>query len=203
MGWRRFLLDTVLLCVSLLCGNQLLHASAVCIDTGTVGFVGPAGMGKTSLAIALCARGADFVCDDVLALEASSHSLWAHPGPGVVNLPRLHTEGHRVGSILAEFPDEDEVWVKMHDHAMRRTPLRSIYVIERSPRAGSVIDPRPSTALDLLPEALALDDDTHTRRSRFDFYSDVADKARVLHLARGSDASPGDLADLVLATEAL
>lgn len=47
----------------------VLHASAVSLDGGVVGFVGPAGAGKSSLSAALAAGGAALLTDDALIVE--------------------------------------------------------------------------------------------------------------------------------------
>jgi hypothetical protein len=58
------------------------------LDGRAVGFTGPSGAGKTSLALALCRRGARFLTDDVLALEPLARGLAAHPGPPLLALRR-------------------------------------------------------------------------------------------------------------------
>lgn len=80
-AWQRLLVAQVLPFASLLQGLEVLHASAVVIDGEAVAVLGPSGAGKTSLALALCERGARFLADDVLAVERSpSGDLLAHAG---------------------------------------------------------------------------------------------------------------------------
>src|SRR5438105_2712813 len=55
----------------------------------TVAFVAQSGVGKTSLAVNLVARGAGFVTDDVLAVEPIPRGLFAYPGPGMVNVDEV------------------------------------------------------------------------------------------------------------------
>lgn len=49
-------------------GNTVLHASAVAIEGRALAFVGPSGIGKTTLAAVMCLDGATLVTDDVLVV---------------------------------------------------------------------------------------------------------------------------------------
>lgn len=51
-------------------GHTVLHASAVAIDGRALAFVGPSGIGKTTLATVMCLDGARLVTDDVLVVDA-------------------------------------------------------------------------------------------------------------------------------------
>ena len=63
-------------------GRACLHASAVVLGGEAIAFVGGPGAGKTTLASALVAEGAELLTDDVLALEgAPADAVLAHPGP--------------------------------------------------------------------------------------------------------------------------
>jgi hypothetical protein len=81
--WQRFLVGRVLPWAALLRGLEIFHASAVRIGDQTVGFVGPSGTGKTSLALQLMLRGGRFVTDDVLALAPTEGGVLAHPGASI------------------------------------------------------------------------------------------------------------------------
>ena len=85
---ERFLFAQVLPLAALLHGLEVLHASAICLDTATVAaFVGVSGAGKTSLASRFVARGAGFVADDVLALECDGDDVVVQPGPPFMAVP--------------------------------------------------------------------------------------------------------------------
>ncbi len=89
-GWQRMLVAQVLPFAALLHGLEVFHASAV-VQRGTVLAVhGPSRSGKTSLALELCARGASFMADDVLALETRDGALFAHPGSPVAGVALEH-----------------------------------------------------------------------------------------------------------------
>jgi len=55
----------------------VLHASAVRVDGWAVAFVGASGMGKSTLAAAMCGVGCDLVADDVLRVD---EDLLVYPG---------------------------------------------------------------------------------------------------------------------------
>jgi hypothetical protein len=50
-------------------GRTVLHASAVAVDGKAVLFCGPSGIGKSTLAAALCSRGYPLISDDVCAIS--------------------------------------------------------------------------------------------------------------------------------------
>lgn len=59
----------------------VLHASAVEVAGRAVAFVGASGMGKSTLAAALCREGGALVTDDVLRAEPGGDGdVWVHPG---------------------------------------------------------------------------------------------------------------------------
>jgi hypothetical protein len=79
-AWQRLLIAQVLPFAAVLNGLEVLHASGVVRDGTAIAFLGPSRSGKTSLALELCRQGADFLADDVLALEPHAGGLLAHPG---------------------------------------------------------------------------------------------------------------------------
>jgi hypothetical protein len=78
--WQRLLIAQTLPFAAALNGLEVFHASAVQLAGRTLALVGPSGSGKTSLALALCRLGAEFIADDVLAMEPRGERLLAHPG---------------------------------------------------------------------------------------------------------------------------
>lgn len=85
-AWQRLLIAQALPFAAVLRGLEVLHASAVVAEQGAVAFLGGSGAGKTSLALALCRRGAGFLADDVLAIEAGAGSLVGHPGAALAGV---------------------------------------------------------------------------------------------------------------------
>jgi hypothetical protein len=57
----------------------VLHASGVAINGRVIGFAGPGGAGKSTLAATLCRRGATLVTDDALMVETRAEKLLAIP----------------------------------------------------------------------------------------------------------------------------
>lgn len=106
--WQKLVFAQVLPTIASLHGLELFHASAVAIDGHVYGLIAPSGVGKSSTAAHLVARGARFFTDDVLAVEQVSQQLIAHPGPQFANvhshdLDAMGPEARsRVGSLLGE-----------------------------------------------------------------------------------------------------
>jgi hypothetical protein len=100
--WQRMLVAQALPFAAALNGLEVLHAAAVTIGNEAVGLAGPSGVGKTSLALALCRNGARFLTDDVLALERVNEQLIAHPGTPVVAVDRAEMERLRVAEQTGE-----------------------------------------------------------------------------------------------------
>lgn len=64
----------------LLRGRLVLHASAVRLDGRALAFVGASGMGKSTLAAALCGHGCGLVADDVVRVDAAGDVPRVFPG---------------------------------------------------------------------------------------------------------------------------
>ncbi len=97
--WQRLLIAQTLPFAALLHGLEVFHASAIVRGDEAVAFVGPSRAGKTSLALELCARGAHFLADDVLALERDGKTLLGHPGSPVVSVDGDGEAGERLLSV--------------------------------------------------------------------------------------------------------
>jgi hypothetical protein len=67
-------------------GHCVLHGSAVEGPRGTIGFIGPPGMGKSTLAATCCESGMKLVTDDVLVVDRSEHGLSCRLGPNRLRL---------------------------------------------------------------------------------------------------------------------
>ncbi|MFP5288845.1 MAG: hypothetical protein ACLGI9_24120, partial [Thermoanaerobaculia bacterium] len=75
-------------------GILALHASAVRIGSGAVGFLAPSGAGKSSLAAALLQAGAPLLTDDVLPVEEANGTFLARPG-----FPQVRLEPDTAGRL--------------------------------------------------------------------------------------------------------
>jgi hypothetical protein len=65
-------------------GFDPLHATAVMVHGGVVGFLGDSGYGKSSLAAAFLQAGYPIVTDDLLVMTEKENGLWVYPG-----IPRI------------------------------------------------------------------------------------------------------------------
>ncbi len=77
--------------------TQTLHATTVALHNRAVLIMGPAGSGKSGLALQLMAFGAALVADDRTVVWASDGALWAMAPPG---LPPL-IEARGIGLLRA------------------------------------------------------------------------------------------------------
>ena len=130
------LIAQVLPFASVLHGLEVLHASAVAIDGAAVALAGPSGSGKTSLAVALCREGAEFLADDVLAIELGDGELIAHSGAPVAGIDRGEAERLRrrrasaPGPVLGSNQREEITRVELR---AKPAPLRALFFLDRRP----------------------------------------------------------------------
>lgn len=149
--WRAFLIGQVLPLCAALQGLEPFHASGIAWGDAAVAFVGPSGVGKTSLAMHSALRGARFLTDDVLAISATpGGTVLAHPGAPLASLRpseerRLrHGELERLGPRVSGERDRAAVQLEPAD---RPLPLRVVYFLERvgdgeRARVAGAADPR-------------------------------------------------------------
>jgi hypothetical protein len=146
--WQRLLIAQALPFAALLQGLEVFHASAVACDGRAVGFVGPSGAGKTSLALELARRGAQFLADDVLALERRDQQLLAHPGTPLAGIDEHDATDASLGEgerIAMTSGDERMVAVSAVSEPTR---LTNLFFVERradgppQPEFSAVGDPR-------------------------------------------------------------
>lgn len=105
-------------------GGILGHAAGVRLYNKGIALAGFSGMGKSTLALHLVNRGADFVSNDRVILENNESGIWMH---GVGKLPRVnpgtivnndslkellpHTDYERFASL-----SKDEIWNLEHKY---------------------------------------------------------------------------------------
>jgi len=131
-AWQRFLIGQVLPFAAALKGLEVLHASAIALDGRADALAGPSGAGKTSLALALCARGARFLADDVLALERVDEVLLGHPGTPLAGVAHERgaalADGERLAGVVAV--DGRECLIAQAD-VSDAAPLGALLLLER------------------------------------------------------------------------
>jgi hypothetical protein len=150
-SWERFLVGQVLPFVALIAGLEIFHASCVCVNGKAVALTGPSGAGKTSVALELCARGASFLADDVVALEPRGETLLVNPGTALVAVDARDAEGlidHgelQQAQVLLANPREQVLRV---EGGCEPAPLGALFLLDRRrngprhPRFEPVGDPR-------------------------------------------------------------
>ena len=197
MAAMRLLLDTVLWSVSLICGYELLHASAIASGDETIAFVAGTGGGKTSLAAELLKRGAELTSDDVLAMSYDDGRVLVHAAPPVMNLPlaAIGADPLEFGQRLAVLGDE--AWVNVD--AVAATPRRptAVCVLDRQDSGSPRLEPHPHGLLALLPHAFGFPGSHDRLERQFEILSDLIADAPVFSLSAAPSCSPAALADVV------
>lgn len=104
-------------------GTLTFHASAVTADGVAVGFMGPRGSGKTTVALRLVEAGARLLTDDALPVEAGRPPL-ACPG-----VPRLRVRGNGDPGTGATGYDARRIVVPDGDATSGPAPLEALYLL--------------------------------------------------------------------------
>lgn len=200
---ERFLVGQVLPFAALLAGLEIFHASAVVLDGRAVAFAGPSGAGKTSLALELCARGASFLADDVLALEPRGERLVAHPGAPLAGVAHAEVARRREAG---DEPRGELIATNARERLIRVCPvagpvaLGALFLLDRraagsgAPRFEPVSDPRA-----LLASTFNFVLDTRERMVGLLEVCALAARTRVERIAIPPTLDPGGLADSIVA----
>jgi hypothetical protein len=194
--WQRFLLDTVLYCVSLIRGFEALHASAVSVDDGVVAVVAAPGGGKSTLAAELVSRGHSLFADDVLALDRADGEVLAHAGPPLMTLPAGGCAVEEVGEPLDVPTEEGTSWVHVRDAGGEPQPLSAIFILDRR-REGDLQPLRETAHGRLLPHMLSLDRQPARALARFGLLQELVGRTPVY----GLFCADRDLAELATIVE--
>jgi serine kinase of HPr protein (carbohydrate metabolism regulator) len=116
-------------------GIPVLHAAAVRMGEGAVGFVAHSGGGKSSLAAALLQAGAPLLTDDLLPVEEEGGTFLARPG-----LPQMRLEPDtarfflgRTEGLIPVSPDDSKLHVPVDAFCDTAVPLTGLYLVERRP----------------------------------------------------------------------
>ncbi len=122
-------------------GIPMLHAAAIRVNAGAVGFIAHSGGGKSSLTAALLQAGASLLTDDLLPVEEREGGFLARPG-----YPQMRMEPdsarHFLGTVdglAAISPDDSKLHVPVDAFCDTATPLSALYVIERHPGPPEIL----------------------------------------------------------------
>ncbi|HEX5852143.1 MAG TPA: hypothetical protein VFY36_03520 [Solirubrobacteraceae bacterium] len=199
-AWQRLLVAQALPFAALLHGLEVFHASAVVRERQAVAFLGPSRSGKTSLALALCARGASFLADDVLALETRAGKLFANPGSPLAGVAReQRSDGADDGlsreQVVAENVRERMVRI---EGAAEAVPLGTLFFVDR--RADGPESPTFESTTDaqlLLAATFNFVLATPERLQRLLEVCALAARLRVETVTAGPATSAPELADAI------
>jgi hypothetical protein len=191
--WWRLLLDSVLFSVSLLRGNDALHAGAVSTAAGAVAVMAGSGGGKSTLLAQLVQQGCSLVTDDVLFLKAADGEVAAFPGPPFMTLPRHRAA--RIGSPVGDV--DDEIWVSVPVVA-GPLPLRRVVLLDRRPGAPTTLEAMEQPLFPLLTHLLNFPPTRDRELGRFSLASAVTTGAELCRLLADVGTPPQELATHVL-----
>lgn len=137
---ERFVFAHGLPLASVLQGYEVLHASSVSYGVGAVAFMGASGAGKTAISSRLVVRGAEFVTDDVLALELRDGELLVHPGaPFMAVRPEDESVIASSGGALGTVGATDKIHVSP-PRLSGAAKLRALYHLESGPDRDMPVD---------------------------------------------------------------
>ena len=208
--WQRFLVGQVLPFVAVLRGFEVFHASMVELDGRGVALVAASGVGKSTLAAALVARGARLVTDDVVAVAAAeSGPLAGEPGLGLASIRRDAVQ--RLGpDVVARLgppvAGDDEAVRIVVDVVDRAVPISSVFFVFRRPvdDPAPLIEPLPTVDPRLLLGAsynfVIRTPDRLTRQ--LDVCGRLARVASFHRVSLDDDTGPVEVADAVAARAA-
>lgn len=176
-------------------GRFVLHASAVQLDGVAVGFIGPSGMGKSTLAAAFAQDGNPVLTDDSLILEHKSDCFAAYPTYASVRLwpPALHSLfGSAAPSVtVAHYTRKKRVQLKQRDQKSF-APLRALYILgNQHENTISICSVAPAEAFMELTRSTFRLDITNIQQlaHEFNFYGVLARSGFVRRLSYPRDLS--------------
>jgi hypothetical protein len=184
-------------------GLEILHASAVEMAGRAVAFLGSSGVGKTTLATRIVARGARLVTDDVLAVDVANGAVRAYRGGAVARVdPRelramTAEERRALGPVRARA----EKWHLTPTLASHELPWGLTYHLIRRPEVEDVeiVAVRPYDPALLLGSAfLSYLVDPERLRRQLDVCAAIADTTPLHQVRIGSGSTSADVSEAVM-----
>jgi hypothetical protein len=140
---RHLLLDQVLPLVLNLLGRDVLHAAAVEMPAGVCAFIGPAGVGKSTLAARFAAVGYTTFCDDCLVLQRNGGIVCIPGYPGVRlwsdSLAVLGDQAVKLSDV-AHYTAKHRIVSKTSRSTDSPRPLIAIYRLNRPVDRGPALN---------------------------------------------------------------
>lgn len=179
-------------------GIPVLHAAAVRVDAGAVGFLAHSGGGKSSLAAALVQAGASLLTDDILPVEEVDGTFLARPG-----YPQMRLEPDTARRFLGSTdgltpvsPDDSKLHVPVGAFCDAATPLAALYVVERRPGRPEILPlPRRQAVIELVRHSFSpyLVEAAGLQPRRLDLFARLVRKVPVRRLCcpHGLENLPG------------
>lgn len=142
---RHLLIDQVLPYLLVLDGALVLHGSCVAVDGGAVGFIGPTGAGKSSMAAAFVQAGAALMADDLVVLEPHGEGYVVSPTYPSLRLwedSAAHFSGAAPDGLprVADYTDKRRwavPWSTAPDGSAGAVPLRALVALGSRPEPGA------------------------------------------------------------------
>jgi hypothetical protein len=180
-------------------GELVIHASAVVVDGGTIAFLGPTGLGKSTLCASFCDQGFSLVTDDSLLLKTEDERIMAY-----ASYPGLRLWSDSV-AMLSEAPAglsqvahyTDKKFLNVTDSSLafgeEATPLHAVFVLAPPEDHLTItIEPIPSRdiAIEILKAAFTLDSpDKHRLKQDFLHFTRIANMIPFYRLSYPRDPS--------------
>jgi hypothetical protein len=171
-------------------GHLMLHGSGIELAGACLVFVGPSGVGKSTLAASFAANGARFLADDGIGVDRTEGTLTARPSHASLRL--WQDSRSSVVPLDCEAAAPIEITTKLRlpatrsmPHCADPKPLRCLYLLGRGETTGIAIEQaRASTAtLGLIQHSFLLEiDNRHSLAGHFDEIARLVDMGLVYHL---------------------
>ncbi len=145
---QTYLLGQVLSFALLRQGREPLHATAVLVEKGAIGFLGDSGFGKSTLGAAFLGAGYSLVTDDLLVIEPDGSGGFATwPGPA-----RIKLFPHVAAALLGDHgrgvpmnPDTEKCIIPLDAQQAvapdRTVPLTALYILAPDEGVGGPAAP--------------------------------------------------------------